>query len=212
MDGPAAAAVPARPHVTAGPDVGRQRRLFVRPASDMALRVRRCHAGPSAHRGVRSARLPGARPRLVVPFRMPLPSRVSRLSPRPRQRSGVAGCLLGGLNAGGQAEFGVDVAEVGFAVIGAHVCISGGEIQIQCQFGQRHAALHHPCLTLPQRRRSWPDLRIIHAEGQAVGDVISVKLFAVLHHLVEVGITASAGDDEPNCRDVNGGDGNAWLP
>jgi hypothetical protein len=62
---------------------------------------------------------------------------------------------------------------------------------------------------LPQRRRSWPDLRIIHAERQAVGDVISVKLFAVLHHLVGVGITASAGDDEPNCRDANGGDGNA---
>jgi hypothetical protein len=35
------------------------------------------------------------------------------VSSSPRQRSGVAGCFLNELHAGGQAKFGVDVGQVG---------------------------------------------------------------------------------------------------
>jgi hypothetical protein len=99
MDRPATAALPARACAAAGPDAGRQHRLLLRPAPDVAVGVRRGHVRACACRGVQCARQAGTRP---------LASAAGIWC-----RSGVAGCLLRELYARGQPEFGVDVVEVG---------------------------------------------------------------------------------------------------
>jgi hypothetical protein len=52
-----------------------ERRLFVRPASDLALRMWRSHLRAGAGRRVQSTQWPCARS-LVAPIRMPLPSKL----------------------------------------------------------------------------------------------------------------------------------------
>jgi len=65
VDRPAATTLPARQSVAARADAGRQHRVLVRAASDVALRVRRCHVRAGARREVPPARQAGASTRLA---------------------------------------------------------------------------------------------------------------------------------------------------
>ena len=66
VDGSTAAALPARAPVAARPDAGRNRGVLVRPASDVALRVRRSHLRAGAGRRVQLAARAGAGARLAA--------------------------------------------------------------------------------------------------------------------------------------------------
>jgi hypothetical protein len=65
VDGPATTALPARPPAAAGANAGRLDRVLVRPAFDVALRVRRRDLRSRAHQCVQSARRAGAGARLA---------------------------------------------------------------------------------------------------------------------------------------------------
>jgi hypothetical protein len=69
MDGPAAAALRAGPPPTARARAGRHDRVLVRPAFDMALRVRRRQLRSRAHQWVQSARWSGLGARLTLDAR-----------------------------------------------------------------------------------------------------------------------------------------------